>query len=51
MAQKHVLTAGPSFDYIDQGANLGSPQEMAREGERRASMDGVGVGMPLVEAK
>lgn len=49
MAQKHVLTSGPSFDYIDPGANLGAPEEIV-EG-RRPSMVGVGVGMPLVEAR
>lgn len=51
MAQKHVLTSGPSFDYVDPGADVGTGTKQDIVKQRRPSMDGVGIGMPIVEAK
>lgn len=51
MAQKHVLTSGPSFDYEDPGATLGTGTPQDIEGQRSTSMVGVGIGMPIVEGR
>ncbi|QDS71715.1 hypothetical protein FKW77_008552 [Venturia effusa] len=47
MAQKHVLTSGPSFDYIDPGANLDAPQDTLQG--RRTSVVGAGIGAPSIQ--